>query len=348
VAVALLGAAPLYAFQAASFYSQTATTMWLVLAFAAVSAWSRDARPWRLVASGMAVGCAFLTRPLDALVFGLALLSFRSLGVVALAALGAAPFALLHLGYQWAEFGSPFADGYQAYAPTFRRIYGEQAVSSISLAHLVSGEQLWHHLDVTRAFVVDWTVPGTAVVAALGAFTLRESSRAAPVRRFALAWIAVSFGALLVTFADYDDGARPRYLSTALIPVVWLASPGWRVAAAALTERVGVAVTRAIGVVVGLLSPLQLGAFLVMRTPAIWVREGLEKAVAARGIREGVVIVRATYPTRYARNGPFFERPVLYVSAPEATRADEIASAFPGRAIFEAREGSPWTVERVR
>jgi hypothetical protein len=59
-------------------------------------------------------------------------------------------------------------------------------------------------------------------------------------------------------------------------------------------------------------------------------------------------VVRAEYPTRYARNGAFFDRPVLYVSPPATTSVDEVAAAFPGRALYEAREGKAWTVERVR
>jgi hypothetical protein len=78
------------------------------------------------------------------------------------------------------------------------------------------------------------------------------------------------------------------------------------------------------------------------------VREGLEKTVAADGIREGVVVVRAEYPTRYARNGAFFDRPVLYVSPLATTPVEAIAAAFPGRALYEAREGKQWSVERVR
>ncbi|MGH7295294.1 MAG: hypothetical protein ACRELB_10185, partial [Polyangiaceae bacterium] len=78
LAVALLGGAPLFAFQAASFFSHTAATMWLALAFAAAVAWSLDGGAWRMALAGVAIGCAFLTRPLDAVLFGAALLALRS------------------------------------------------------------------------------------------------------------------------------------------------------------------------------------------------------------------------------------------------------------------------------
>jgi hypothetical protein len=83
---------------------------------------------------------------------------------------------------------------------------------------------------------------------------------------------------------------------------------------------------------------------LAVRLPQTQRREGLERAVAAQGIRDGVVVVRAEYPTRYARNGPFFERPVLYVSAPATMNLADVAAAFPGRPVYQAREGTPWTV----
>ncbi len=355
VSLALLGAAPLFAFQAASFYSQTALTMWLAAAFAAVCAWTLDGRGWRLVLAGAATGCALMTRPLDAFVFGAALASLRSLRALGLAAVGAAPFVVLHFAYNWAQFGSPLSDGYHAYAPAFRAIYGAEAVSSISPMHLVDPEQLWHHLDVARAFLLDWTVPGTCLAALLGAFALRGDPQRARLRAFVLTWIALVGGSLLFTYAGYDDGARPRYLSAALLPMALLAGPGWRVGFSALAERVGPRWARAVAVVIAVLPPVQLGSFLVARTPEIWLREGLSKAVEARPIRDGVVIVRATYPTRYTRNGPFFDRPVLYVSAPAPGDVAGVAAAFPGKPIYEARQplcgtraGLPWTIQQVR
>jgi hypothetical protein len=349
LAVGMLGAAPLFAFQAATFFSHTAATMWLAIAFAAVVAWSFDGRMWRMVLAGAAMGCALLTRPLDAALFGAALLSLRSVRAVMIAIAGAAPFAVLHLAYQDAQFGSPLADGYRAYEPTFRAIYGAHTGgSALSLANLVDGEQAWHHLDIVRAFLVDWTVPGTALLAALGWVALGEESRARPARRFAGVLVLLFAASLFVTIGGTDDGARPRYLSTAMIPLALLAAPGWRVAAELLEQRLRPVALRIVGCIVWGLPVIQLGAFLVERTPQIWTREGLEKTAAAEGIREGVVVVRAEYPTRYARNGPFFDRPVLFVSPSASTPVDQVAAAFPGRALYEAREGKTWTVERVR
>jgi hypothetical protein len=349
LAVAFLGAAPLFAFQAASFFSHTAATMWLALALAAVAAWTRDGRALRLLLAGAAVGCALLTRPLDAVLFAAALLSLGSVRAAALVAAGAAPFAALHFAYQAAQFGSPLVDGYRAYEPTFRAIYGAQsAAPPIAISNFFDGEQLWHHMDILRAFLVDWMVPGAALVALLGWAVLRGRREVERVVRFAAVLIALFAGSLLVTVGGTDDGARPRYLSITLLPIALFAAPGWRSAADMLRQRLGPRTLRVLAVVLWGLPVIQLGSFLYWRTPEIWVREGLQQAVAEQGIADGVVIVRAEWPTRYARNGPFFDRPVLYLSAPASAGADEVAAAFPGRPVYEAHEGRRWSITRVR
>jgi hypothetical protein len=347
LAVALLGGAPLFAFQAATFFSHTAATMWLAIAFAAVLAWSLDGGAWRMVLAGAAIGCAFVTRPLDALLFGAALLSLRNLRAVTLAALAASPFAVLLLLYQRAQFGSPFVDGYTAYEPTFRAIYGAHTAGSpLSPRNLVDGEQLWHHLDILRAFVVDWTVPGTALLALLGWAALRNEARATPARRLAVTLVALFGGSLFVTIGGTDDGARPRYLSIALVPLAWLGARGWTSAKELLSKPLPRAAVRTLGAVIAVLPVIQLGAFLVERTPLLWQREGLQNAVEAQHV-EGVVVVRAEYPTRYARNGPFFDGRALYVSAPPTMTPAEVSAAFPGRPIYEAHEGKQWTLVRA-
>jgi hypothetical protein len=348
LAVAWLGAAPLFAFQAASFFSHTAATMWLALALAGVVAWTFDGRGGRLVLAGLAIGCALLTRPLDAVLFGAALLALRRARPVLLAAAGALPFAGLHLAYQAAQFGSPWVDGYQAYEPTFRAIYGQQTPSALSLRNLVEGEQIWHHLDILRSFLLDWTVPGMALVALLGWVALRGDARVREARAVLGAIVALFVASFFVMAGGTDDGARPRYLSTALLPLALLAAPGWHVAAEMLRGRLGARTLRAVAVIVWVLPVVQLGAFLVERTPLLWVREGLEQAVEREGIATGVVVVRAEYPTRYARNGPFFDRPVLYVSAPSEASVEQVRAAFPGRPVYEAFEGKRWRVERAR
>jgi len=91
-----------------------------------------------------------------------------------------------------------------------------------------------------------------------------------------------------------------------------------------------------------------LAAFLVVRVPLVWRREGPFKLVERASLRNAVVVVRANNPSRYARNGGLFDRSVLYLSAPATTSAATVASAFPGREIWEAHEGEPWTLSRAR
>jgi hypothetical protein len=349
ISVAMLGAAPLFAFQAASFYAHTATTMWLAIALAGIAIWSEDGRDWPLPLAGMAIGCALLTRPLDAVLFSVALLSLWSLRVVVGVGLGAAPFGALSLLYNRAQFGSPFRDGYRAYSATMGSIYGpREMVRPVSLSHLVDGEQIYNHLDILRGLVVDWTVPGTALLALLGWVALRDVPRTRAVRRF-LAVLTVLFALVLfVSFGGPDDGARPRYLSTLLLPLAWFAGPGWRSVAEFLRKRLGGGLARSVVVAAWLLAPLELGAFLYVRTPQLWIREGLAQAVEAAGIERATIVVLAEYPSRYTRNGPFFDRAVLYVSPQLATDLDEIAQVFPGRPVYEAHEGKKWSLVRVR
>jgi 4-amino-4-deoxy-L-arabinose transferase-like glycosyltransferase len=344
LAIVSMGLSPLFAFQAATFFAHVPATMWLALAFAAVSLWVRSgASAWPVLA-GAAIGCALLTRPGDAAFFAAALLALRSRRVLVLAAVGAAPFAVAHFWYQAAQFGSPLTDGYHAYEPTFRAIYHEDTGHPISLLYLLSPKEQANHLDVLRAFVVEWTIPGTVLLAVVGARAIGSEHPARVMRDFAIAIALIPAAVLFVSIADPDDGARPRYLSTALISVAFLTGPGWDAALSALVSLLGPRLTRATAWAAIVSAPVQVGAFLGHRIPEVWTREGLFTAVESAGIDSGVVIVRAEWPTRYARNGPFFDRPVLYLSAPAQMTAEEVAGLYPGRPVYEAFEGRRWKV----
>lgn len=344
--VVVLGLAPLFALQAGTYFGHTASMMWLALAFAAISLWLRTgSRAWPVL-GGMAIGCALLTRPPDAAYFAASLLVFRSWRLIGLTALGIVPFLFVYCAYQAAQFGSPFADGYHAYEPTFRAIYHEDTGHPLSLLYLVSPKEQANHLDVIRSFVMEWTVPGTVLVAVIGAYAIGKDHPARSMRDFAVAIAAVPLAMLLVSIADPDDGARPRYMSIALLPVAFLAHPGWEAASRALRDLVGARFTRitAIAAIVG--GPVQVGAFLGHRLPELWLREGLFEAVRAENIEEGVVVIRAEWPTRYARNGPFFDRPVLYLSAPADMTVEQVSALYPGRPVYEATEGRRWKIAR--
>jgi 4-amino-4-deoxy-L-arabinose transferase-like glycosyltransferase len=349
VSVVTLGGAPLFIFHSATFFSHAPTTMFLAAALYCVSRWGHGQRDTWLVGAGAALGLAFLTRPFDAFVLGASLLALRSRRVLLFTALGGAPFAVVHLLYQSAQFGGAFHDGYHAYQPEFAEIYGAStAANNFSLAHLLSAEQQFYHLDIARSFLVDWTFPLSALVAVFGARSIGRGHPARGLRDVLLALVAVTFSFLLCMFADPDDGARPRYVSSALLTVAVLAGPGWAVVHDQLISMVGLPVTRALVVIALAIAPIQVGSYLVQRLPLQWVREGLYTAVRDAGIESGLVIVRAAYPTRYARNGPFFDRPVRYLSVPNETSVDAVARTFGDVPIYEATEGTPWTLVRRR
>jgi hypothetical protein len=344
ISLVVMGASPLFAFQAASFFGHTPTTMWLALAFAGISLWLRTgASAWPLLAGG-AIGCAFLTRPLDAVLFAAALVVFRSWRLIAMVAVGAAPFWIAHLGYQAAQFGGPFADGYHAYERTFREIYAQG--NPLSLRYVLTPLQQANHLDQLRSLVQDWTVPGTVLVAVIGARVVAREHPARAMRNFAIAAAAIPTILLVVAVGDPDDGARPRYLSTTLLSMAFLAGPGWSATSTSLRALLGPRLAKMTTATALFMAPVQLGTFLAYRIQEMWVREGLFEAVRARQIDEGVVIVRAEWPTRYARNGPFFDRPVLYLSPAADVTVSAVAELYPGRAVYEATEGRHWTIVR--
>jgi hypothetical protein len=345
VAVLTLGLAPLFVFNAASFYAHTPTTALLAGAFACVAAWTGDRRDRWLVPAGLAIGAAFLVRPIDAMVFGGAMLALRSLRAVIIAGACALPGIVLNLAYQAAQFGSPFTDGYQVYEPTIEALYGER-LHALSLGYLVNPVELWNHLDIVRALAVDWTVPASVVVAIVGARAITREHPARALRTFGVTLVAAYLALLLVTTAGPDDGARPRYLSVALIPIAFLTAAGFASACTALEGWIGRR-ARVLAVVVVIVFALaQFGAFLQDHIPKVWKREGVFQAAEALHVPDAVVIVRARYPSRYARNGPYFDD-VLYLSVPAETATAQVRAAFPGRPIWEAWEGEPWRLVRV-
>ncbi len=350
VTLLVLGASPLFAVEATTFFSHTATTMWLAASFAAVAAWSLSKRSLWLPLAGAAIGCAFLTRPVDALLFGAALVALRSWRVLVLVALGALPFVVAHFAYQAAVFGSPFTDGYAAYEPTFRAIYGaETAEPPLSIARIVNPLQQWFHFEICASFVSPWTMPGAALVAVFGAVAIPKGDRARPMRDVAVAIAVIALVALVPTISSAgDDGPRPRYLTTTLLAASILAGAGWAPARDSMQERLGARGARAVGVVAVILGFVLVGSLVIERGLLVRNRDGLYDAVVAQGIEQGVVVVRAQWPTRYARNGPFFDRPVLYLSAPADMGVDAIAERYPSRPVYEATEGSPWKIVRRR
>jgi 4-amino-4-deoxy-L-arabinose transferase-like glycosyltransferase len=211
-------------------------------------------------------------------------------------------------------------------------------VAQLGLRPAFDVMELWNHADIVRALAVDWTVPGTALLAIFGWIRMGKRPHALPLRRFLVTVIGLFCLALLISVAGKDDGARPRYLSTALLPLAFLAGAGAIAAFDGLRERIGSRLAVVVAALVGVVLPsLQIAWVLDDRLPALTHRMDLYDAVAALGVPDAVVIVRVPYPTRLTRNG-LFDESVLYVGVAPGRPAADVARAFPGRPLFEARE----------
>ena len=361
LALVFLAAMPLFAYQAATFLSHSATLLFGALAILAVVLWGRSGRAGWLVLFGVSVGCVWLIRPVDGALLGLSLLAFRSLGALLIGAASAAPFLGLTLWYNAVQFGSPFIDGYEAGKPGFVAIYGESgAFRNISLLHVISPYEIFNHLAELETFFFEWTVPGAALLACLGWMALRREQaagdeRTVPLQRlFGLMMVLFLVG-LVVTFNEPDDSPRPRYLSLVLLPVSFLAAAGWGIAAAFVRQHLGRWTSRLVAVAVWIAPLFLIATYLEHRIPEVKVHTSLSEELARQGVRSGVVILRAEWPTRYARNGMFFDRQPLLLSVPAKVTAAEVAARFPGQPVYEAFEPHganpwkhPWVIRSVR
>jgi 4-amino-4-deoxy-L-arabinose transferase-like glycosyltransferase len=361
LAVAFLAAMPLFMYQSATFLSHTPTLLFGALAVLAVVLWARSGRDGWLVLFGLAVGCVWLIRPVDGAVLGLSLIAFGSLRALLIGGASATPFLALTLWYNKLQFGSPFIDGYEAAKPGFVAIYGESgAYRNVSLRYLVSPYEIWNHLAELQTFFFQWTVPGAALLACLGWVALRRQQaagdgRTAPLQRYFGVMMVLFLVGLVLIFNEADDSPRPRYLSLVLLPVSFLAAAGWDVAAAFLGQHLGRWVSRLVAVAIWLAPAFIVAAYLEHRVPEIRVHTGLGEELARQGIHSGVVILRAEWPTRYARNGMFFDRSPLLLSVPANVTPAEVAARFPGQPVYEAFEPHganpwkhPWIIRRVR
>jgi len=303
----------------------------------------------------------FLIRPVDGALLGLSLVALGSLRGLVIAGASSLPFVGLDLWYNKLQFGSPFTDGYTAYIPGFVSIYGESgAASNMSPLHLVSPIQIFNHLGEFETLLFQWTVPGTALLACLGWVALRREQatgekRTATLQRFFGVMLALFVAAALLTFNEPDDSPRPRYLSMVLLPVAFLAAAGWGNAAAFVKKHLGRRVAWVVGLAIWIAPVYLIASYLERRVPEIEVHTGLSRELARQQVRSGVVILRAEWPTRYARNGMFFDRSPVLLSVPSTVSAAEVAARFPGQEVYEAFEphGSnpwkhPWVIRRVQ
>ena len=361
LAVAFLAAMPLFAYQAATFLSHTPTLLFGALAMLAVGRWARSGRDGWLVVFGLSVGCVFLIRPVDAVLLGLSLIAFRSIRPLLIGGVSAAPFLGLTLWYNDLQFGSPFIDGYEAGKAGFVAIYGESgAFRNVSLLHAVTPYEIFNHLAELETFFFEWTVPGAALLACLGWVVLRREqaagdARSAPLQRWFGALLLLFMAGLLLTFNEPDDSPRPRYLTMVLLPLAFLAAAGWGTAATFVRQQLGRWTSRVVAVAIWIAPLFLMATYLERRIPEVTVHTGLREELAKEGVHSGVVILRAEWPTRYARNGMFFDRSPLLLSVPAKVPAATVVARFPGQAVYEAFEPHganpwkhPWVIRRVQ
>ena len=343
LAVVLLGFSPFLLFQGASFHSHPSELFALALAFYCLV---RAQTPWRpgwAVGAGLAIGLAFLIRPLDGLVFAAAMIVWlrsqpRLVLVTGAAALLVA--ALLPV-YQALQFGSPLTSGYAAYNPVLREIYGDWATHAAGPGYLLSPAAQWGHV---RWFLdlATWLVPGTLVLSLYGLARRWRQLSAAPVHRFLLLLLGLQVLVVLCMSGDQGDSYGPRYLVPALLPLAVGAAAGFARARLWLGPRGLLPGPRATaGLIAALVACglLRGGTLLEHHRADIQRRSGLYRQVAAAKLDNAVVIVKDQFPTRLTRNGPRFDGPVLYVSNWGLSDA-AVADLFPGRTTYVGRSAS--------
>jgi hypothetical protein len=174
----------------------------------------------------------------------------------------------------------------------------------------------------------------------------RQTPEALPLRNFLLGFAAASLVAFLPTWVMDDDGPAPRYLAELVIPIAILAGPGCVALDRVLSDLVGEGWSRAIGFALASCAVVMFVTVASNRMPLLWEREGLYREVNERDLHDALIVVRAKHPTRYTRNGPTFDRSVIYVRGGLAS-VQELGAWFPGRRIFEATEGWKWGFELV-
>jgi len=345
-ALLLLALAPFPAFMAGSALNHAGTLMWLLLALAG---WLRVLeRPSLAVAlgSGLALGMAAITRPADAVAFGVPALAWvaiwwratRAHGPLGAACLGAAIPIVGMLVVNAQTTGSAFTLGYEfLWGPNVRlgfhpAPYGPDhtVVRGIELLSL--------NLLRLNRYLFEAPVPGLLPAA----IALLLATRLNAVNRYLLA----AGGALLLTyFAYWHDGffLGPRF-AYPLVPVIAL----WTARFPRALGRFGEGPRRAAAYWVGLAAlgavaigiPVRAGQNATIQ-PAM--RFDADRAAAAAGIDNAIVFVRETWGAQLLARlwalgvgRPAAERYYRSIDSCRLDRALAEAEASPGESI-EAR-----------
>ena len=118
--VIVLALAPFFWFMGASHMNHVSSLFFVSAFLYLLVLWEERGAPWYLFGAGLAVGAAFLSRPLTAVAVGIALAPFvlatawrkRDVRSVLAGAIGALALVLLYLAYNGATTGDPLLPGY--------------------------------------------------------------------------------------------------------------------------------------------------------------------------------------------------------------------------------------------
>ena len=374
--VLLVGASAFFALNAASFHSHTSALLFeTAYAYAvlrgAASLEDKKATPARSLGwaalAGIAIGCLFLTRPVDAAIAASAMVVFfRWPRFIVASAVSAAAVSTLFFAYDAVQFGSPLRTGYAAYEPILLELWDPSVGISISPKHLIDPRVYWYHLG-WYLDLATWSVPGFLLLGGAGLLRpLRKAWRARiPVEklqqeRFVSALAIAHFLFVFLQESGLGDAYGPRYLMPLVLPLGIAAGGSWVRLCAWVKEHPRLpsagAFTRASWV--ALLALVAVGA---ARTGELTEerhednahRGALYRQVREMGLDRAVVIVKGGSPTLLARNLSVFDGPVLYVStARPSVRGmsnEDVARLFPDRATYVAEEmaGNRWKVTPV-
>lgn len=351
---AVLGlASPLFLVLSGSFLSHLACLVWLLL-FSLWFLWTAQGRGRRFaLGAGLALGLAFLTRPLTAAAYALPFVLYSLAQIVRrrqahwshylLTALsGGAVAALLPL-YQWAVTGDPWLNPYVLWWPYDRLGFGP-GIGAMPGGH--SPYYAWLNLkqDLSRAAtdVLGW--PALSWLPLLLGLALRPRR----AKDFAL---LTPFVCLVIAYLFYWIGSParlwgPRYYFEGFAGLWLLAAVGLRKVWAWAAGRGGWLRPALVGALV-LLMAVNLAANLPSRLSMAHGFYGITRSqldpIEEADLHNALVIVYADrwleYGAMLAGQSPLLDDDVLFArgSVPEADA--EVIADFPDRQVYYLHQG---------
>ncbi len=351
---AVLGlASPLFLVLGGSFLSHLACLVWLLL-FSLWFLWTAQGRGRRFaLGAGLALGLAFLTRPLTAAAYALPFVLYSLVQIVRrrqahwshylLTALSGGVVAALLPLYQWAVTGDPWLNPYVLWWPYDRLGFGP-GIGAMPGGH--SPYYAWLNLkqDLSRAAtdVLGW--PALSWLPLLLGLALR------PRRAKDLA-LLTPFVCLVIAYLFYWIGSParlwgPRYYFEGFAGLWLLAAVGLRKVWAWAAGREGWLRPALVGALV-LLMAVNLAANLPSRLSMAHGFYGITRSqldpIEEADLHNALVIVYADrwleYGAMLAGQSPLLDDDVLFArgSVPEADAA--VIADFAGRRVYYLHEG---------